>query len=136
MPGDRKDPASREAGQVSGPVEVTGLLRLTEPGGAFLRSNDPAGKRWYSRDVAAIAAARGLTDVAPYFVDAARPASESRGLVPIGGLTVVAIHQQHTSSTRSVVRPRPDAGGFSASTGAGAAGKPVFRGVAARKPRL
>ena len=32
----------------------------------------PAGNRWYSRDVAAIATTRGLTDVAPYFVDAER----------------------------------------------------------------
>ncbi len=38
---------------------MTGLLRLSEPKGAFLRSNDPKDDRWYSRDVAAIAAARG-----------------------------------------------------------------------------
>ena len=53
-----------------GEATVTGLLRITEPGGAFLRSNDPAADRWYSRDVAAIAAARGLNNVAPYFIDA------------------------------------------------------------------
>ena len=39
---------------------MTGLLRMSEPGGAFLRSNDPAADRWFSRDVAAIAASRGL----------------------------------------------------------------------------
>jgi len=49
---------------------VTGLLRITEPGGAFLRHNNPAANQWYSRDVAAIAANRGLTHVAPYFIDA------------------------------------------------------------------
>jgi surfeit locus 1 family protein len=38
-------------------VTVTGLLRLTEPRGGFLRSNVPAEGRWYSRDVAAIAQA-------------------------------------------------------------------------------
>ncbi|MDH2375548.1 SURF1 family cytochrome oxidase biogenesis protein, partial [Cobetia sp. 3AK] len=38
-----------------GEVSVEGLLRVTEPGGGFLRSNDPAQDRWYSRDVAAIA---------------------------------------------------------------------------------
>ena len=37
------------------PVAVTGLLRMTEPGGGLLRANDPAADRWYSRDVAAIA---------------------------------------------------------------------------------
>ncbi|MBV8806851.1 MAG: SURF1 family protein [Sinobacteraceae bacterium] len=51
-------------------VHITGLLRITEPGGAFLRHNDPAANRWYSRDVQAIAQARGLTNVAPYFIDA------------------------------------------------------------------
>ncbi|HET6396077.1 MAG TPA: SURF1 family cytochrome oxidase biogenesis protein, partial [Pseudoxanthomonas sp.] len=43
-----------------GPAEATGLLRLDEPGGGFLRRNDPAAGRWYSRDVAAIARHRGL----------------------------------------------------------------------------
>jgi surfeit locus 1 family protein len=45
---------------------------VTEPGGGFLR-RDPAGDRWFSRDVGAIAQARGLASVgqvAPYFVDA------------------------------------------------------------------
>ena len=51
-------------------ARVTGLLRMTEPHGGFLRHNDPAANRWYSRDVQAIAAARGLTRVAPYFIDA------------------------------------------------------------------
>ena len=59
-----------------GPVTVTGLLRMPEPGGAFLRSNDPAADRWFSRDVAAIAASRGLSMVAPYFIDAG---AEPRG---------------------------------------------------------
>jgi len=51
-------------------ARVAGLLRMTEPRGGFLRHNDPAANRWYSRDVQAIAAARGLTRVAPYFIDA------------------------------------------------------------------
>lgn len=93
VPGDLRDPAARRDGQVAGPVEVTGLLRLTEPGGAFLRSNDPAGHRWYSRDVAAIAAARGLAKVAPYFVDA--DATPNPGGWPVGGLTVVAFPNNH-----------------------------------------
>lgn len=93
VPGDRKDPASRPEGQVAGPVTVTGLLRLTEPGGAFLRANDPAANRWYSRDVAAIAAARGLSDVAPYFVDA--DAAPNPGGLPVGGLTVVSFPNSH-----------------------------------------
>jgi len=72
---------------------VTGLLRLSEPGGAFLRSNDPSAGRWYSRDTAAIAAARAIGDVAPYFIDAdASPAPEG---APVGGLTVISFPNNH-----------------------------------------
>ena len=93
VPGDRRDPATREAGQVAGEATVTGLLRLTEPKGAFLRSNAPKDDRWYSRDVAAIAAARDLTGVAPYFVDA--DATPNPGGLPVGGLTVIAFPNNH-----------------------------------------
>lgn len=91
--GAHRDPASRAAGQIAGPVQLEGLLRLSEPRGGFLRNNDPAGDRWYSRDVAAIAAARQLppTEVAPYFIDAS--ASVEGG--PVGGLTVVRFHNNH-----------------------------------------
>lgn len=86
---------------VAGPTTVTGLLRLTEPGGGFLRRNDPAADRWFSRDVPAIAAARGLADAAPYFVDAdAGTAAADAGRVaagdaPVGGLTVIAFANNH-----------------------------------------
>ena len=93
IPSDRRDPASRNAGNRDGTVSVTGLLRLSEPGGGFLRHNDPAADRWYSRDVAAIAAARGLANVAPFFVDA--DATSNPGGLPIGGLTVIAFPNNH-----------------------------------------
>ncbi|WP_449471938.1 SURF1 family protein [Sphingobium chungangianum] len=80
----------------TGQVRVTGLMRLSEPGGGFLRSNDPQANRWYSRDVAAIAVARQLrAPVANYFIDAERngpPAS-----LPIGGLTVLTFPNSHLS---------------------------------------
>lgn len=76
-------------------VTVTGLLRASEPGGAFLRSNDPAAGRWYSRDVAAIAGARGIGPVAPYFIDADAETSPARPGAPIGGLTVVRFPDNH-----------------------------------------
>jgi surfeit locus 1 family protein len=93
VPGDRRDPGTRAAGQTDGETTVTGLLRLTEPGGAFLRSNAPEAGRWYSRDVAAIAAARGLTNVAPYFIDA--DATPNPGGLPVGGLTIVHFPDNH-----------------------------------------
>ena len=78
-------------------VNVTGLLRLSEPHGGFLRSNDPAAERWFSRDVTAIAEARGLHHVAPYFVDAEATASQTpeKPTFPVGGLTVIAFHNSH-----------------------------------------
>lgn len=76
-----------------GLITVTGLLRLSEPRGGFLRTNDPAADRWYSRDVAAIAARRGLGRVIPYFIDA--DASGNRAGQPIGGLTLVKFTNNH-----------------------------------------
>ncbi len=85
--------AARAGTGAPGPASVTGLLRASEPGGAFLQSNDPAQDRWVSRDVAAIAAARGLGPVAPYFIDA--DATPNPGGYPVGGLTVIAFHNSH-----------------------------------------
>ena len=93
VPPAARDPALRGAPAPTGPVTVTGLLRLTEPGGGFLRRNDPAAGRWYSRDVQAIAADRGLAEVAPYFIDADAGPTDRRW--PAGGLTVVRFHNIH-----------------------------------------
>lgn len=94
---------TRRSAEPLGETTVTGLLRITEPVGGLLRRNDPAAGRWYSRDVQAIAAARGLDAVAPYFVDAdaaASPvtsagASAKERSWPAGGLTVIAFHNNH-----------------------------------------
>ena len=93
VPPDLRAPESRPGGRIANETVVTGLLRLPEPGGAFLRSNDPVAGRWYSRDVAAIGRSRGLAPVAPYFIDAdARP--DGSGW-PLGGLTVVGFNNTH-----------------------------------------
>jgi len=115
--------------------EVSGLLRLSEPKGGFLRDNDPAAHRWYSRDVQALARAHSLARVAPYFIDAAAvpgagagvtaaapvtatatapgeapapgtaasaqppassPTPSVEAVTPVGGLTVVRFHNNHT----------------------------------------
>ncbi|QNE30700.1 SURF1 family protein [Sphingomonas sp. NBWT7] len=91
VPATRRDPATRQS--LGGTVTVTGLIRASEPGGAFLRSNDPAAGRWYSRDVAAIAHVRKLGKVAPVFIDA--DATPNPGGYPIGGLTVIAFRNTH-----------------------------------------
>jgi len=102
-------PARRAEGNpcaaATGPAHtLTGLLRIAEPGGGFLRDNDPARNRWFSRDVAAIAAARGLAAtaasgapvIAPFFVDAARGQDPSGAPdQPVGGLTVISFQNNH-----------------------------------------
>lgn len=84
------------------PVRVTGLLRISEPGGGFLRHNDPASDRWFSRDVQAIAKRHGLVNVAPFFIDAElAPGDATRESVmlssgqPVAGLTVISFHNSH-----------------------------------------
>jgi surfeit locus 1 family protein len=100
-------PAATSAGKavcatVAGrpPVTLTGLLRMPETGRAFLRHNDPANHRWYARDVAAIASARGFDGamVAPFFVDTDKgqePPAEDEALRPVGGLTVISFTNNH-----------------------------------------
>lgn len=78
------------------PQPVVGLLRFTEPRGSLLQPNDPAQGRWYSRDVAAMAAAARLQGpVAPYFVDQQALAPADRTAWPRPGLTVVQFPNNH-----------------------------------------
>jgi surfeit locus 1 family protein len=93
VPTERRDASTRQDGNPDGQVEITGLLRVTEPKGGFLRNNVPQHNRWYSRDVTAIAAARGLDDIAPFFIDA--EAGSQTGNGPISGLTVVRFPNNH-----------------------------------------
>lgn len=80
----------------TGQERVVGLVRLTEPRGGFLRDNNPAQDRWYSRDVEAISRARKLGgEVTNYFVDAER--SGSAASLPVGGLTIVSFPNDHLS---------------------------------------
>ncbi|MBE1509122.1 SURF1 family protein [Rhizobium viscosum] len=93
VPTDRRAPASQSQSQITGLTTVTGLMRMTEPKGILLRSNDPAADRWYSRDVSAIAEKRGIVDVAPFFIDA--DATPNAGGLPVGGLTVLDFPNNH-----------------------------------------
>lgn len=98
VPAGSRETQGQQDNAESALVTVTGLLRVSEPGGGFLRKNDPAAGRWYSRDVQAIAAARGLHRVAPYFIDAEASADSADTNVsgrPVAGLTVVTFHNNH-----------------------------------------
>ena len=92
------------------PATIMGLLRLSEPDGAFLRDNQPAQNLWYSRDVAQLAQRHGWSqNAAPYFVDAEAnaplppaltldpPLRLPDDMLPVGGLTVVRFNNNHLS---------------------------------------
>lgn len=86
-------------------VTVIGLMRMSEPGGGFLRHNDAASQQWFSRDVAAIAQSQGLSHAAPYFIDQGVPAGNpaydlakpaaGQAEVLRPGMTVIRFHNSH-----------------------------------------
>src|SRR5690606_8741119 len=89
----RKDAYPAEADAL---VHITGLLRLSEPGGSRGRKNEPENERWFSRDIEAIATERGLPaeKFAPYFIDV--DYDPARGNAePVGGLTVISFYNHH-----------------------------------------
>lgn len=90
---DQRAPALRSAGQAAGPTTISGLLRISEADSWILRKNDPAANRWYRRDPSAIAKARGLANVAPFFVDA--DATPNPGGWPVGGMTRISFANNH-----------------------------------------
>lgn len=97
VPSDWCNHKARCAVRTDAATTVTGLLRMSQTY-AFMRHNEPAQNRWYTRNVQAIAAARGLTEVAPYFVDedaAPAVASGSGAEWPQGGMTVIAFPNNH-----------------------------------------
>jgi len=79
VPEARRDPAARAAGNLSGPVEIIGAIRAPERPGWFTPGDQPAKNLWFARDPAAIAQAKGLGPVAPFYVEQEAP-------VPPGGL--------------------------------------------------
>ncbi|WP_394053740.1 SURF1 family protein [Xanthobacter versatilis] len=93
VPSDRRDPASRAAGQVAGEVEVVGLLRLPEEASWFVPANDPAHGSFFRMDPAGIAAARGLTGAAPFVID--EEANAVPGGLPLSGGTRLAFPNRH-----------------------------------------
>jgi surfeit locus 1 family protein len=78
VPDVRRDPGTRSGGQIAGPVEITGVMRWPDRHW-FTPNDDPAHNLWFARDPAAIAAAKGLGGVAPFYVEQETP-------VPPGGL--------------------------------------------------
>ncbi len=88
-----KDPETRREGQVQGPVTLTGILKLARKPGLFTPEPDRANRLWFAADPTAMAAAQGLTDVAPFTIDA--DATPVPGGWPSGGHTVLNFSNNH-----------------------------------------
>jgi surfeit locus 1 family protein len=69
VPTELRDPARRDETAPAGEVTLTGLVRAPETRGPFMPENEPAAERWFTRDIAAMARARGLERAAPFWID-------------------------------------------------------------------
>lgn len=97
VPYDKKDPATRMAGQVAGEVTVAGLARsrLNAKPSMMVPDNDPAKNIFYWKDLDGMAAHAGFPKgrVLQFFIDA-NDAPNPGGL-PIGGVTQFDFPNNH-----------------------------------------
>ncbi|XP_070811851.1 surfeit locus protein 1 isoform X1 [Pituophis catenifer annectens] len=90
VPRKRMNPETRLKGQIQGDIELTGLVRLTEPRRAFVPENNVEQNTWFYRDLDAMAR---VTGAEPIFIDADYRSSVPGG--PIGGQTRVTLRNEH-----------------------------------------
>ncbi|KAM6431324.1 surfeit locus protein 1 [Liasis olivaceus] len=84
------NPETRLKGQIQGEIELTGLVRLSEPHRPFVPENNVEQNNWFYRDVDAMAR---VTGAEPIFIDADYKSSVPGG--PIGGQTRVTLRNEH-----------------------------------------
>jgi surfeit locus 1 family protein len=73
------DPSRREAGQIEGPVTLTGLVRLKAELNPYAPGADAAKRLWYTRDPEGMAGMAGVRLVAPLVVVANGESAVSGG---------------------------------------------------------
>ena len=78
---------------MTGPIEITGALRWPDARSWFSPSDDPAHNLWFLRDPASIAAAKGLNEVAPFYVEQEAPVPP--GGFPQPGRLEVRLRNEH-----------------------------------------
>ena len=93
VPEGRQDPKSRPEGQLSGPLQIVGAMRWPEARHWFTPNDEPAHNLWFSRDPQAIAGAKGLGLVAPFYIEQERPTPP--GGLPQPGKLVVKLPDNH-----------------------------------------
>ena len=93
VPQDYRDPATRAAGQPTGPVVLSGVARTSQIQHWVQPDNEPERNRWFFLDVAAMAAAAGVTPAGPFYLEA--DAAENPGGLPIGGQARIDLPNNH-----------------------------------------
>jgi len=98
VPDALKDPATRTAGELEGPVTVTGLVRAPGVQGTFEPDADPVRNIWYWRDLkgmtASLPSEADRSRVLAFFIDAAAEPANPGGW-PKGGVTRIDIPNRH-----------------------------------------
>jgi surfeit locus 1 family protein len=93
VPAERKEPATRRAGNVSGTVDIVGILRWPDERGLFTPNDEPQHNIWYVRDPAVIGPEKHWGAVAPFFIDLESP--EPPGGLPRAGPVELRISDNH-----------------------------------------
>jgi surfeit locus 1 family protein len=93
VPQARQDPRTRADGQVEGAIEIVGAMRWPEQRGTFTPQDDPAHNVWYLRDHRVIAAAKGWSEVGPFFIDQEAP--QAPGGLPRAAALTVQLRNEH-----------------------------------------
>ncbi len=79
VPDGRQNPKTRPQGQITGPIAIVGSMRWPDTRHWFTPADEPEKNLWFAADPQAMAKAKGLGAVAPFYVEQESP-------VPPGGL--------------------------------------------------
>jgi surfeit locus 1 family protein len=93
VPDGRQDPKSHLQGQATGPIDIVGSLRWPDSRHWFTPADESAKNLWFTADPQAIAAAKGLAAVAPFYVEQESPAPP--GGLPKPGKLIVTLPDNH-----------------------------------------
>jgi surfeit locus 1 family protein len=97
VPEGRQDARTRPDGEPEGVVDIVGVLRWSEPRGTFTPNDEPDKNLWFARDPAAMAAAKGWGNVAPFYIDQEAPPAP--GDLPRVGPLKVNLPNNHLQYT-------------------------------------
>ncbi len=93
VPDGKQDPKTRSEGETAAPVTIVGAMRWPDTRHWLTPGDDSARNLWFVRDPAAIAAAKGLGAVAPFYVEQESPMPP--GGLPQPGRLVVSLPDNH-----------------------------------------